>query len=128
MGVHLARGATGDGGRQALDELSHALRRGESVSIAVDGPRGPAYKPRRGCVLLAQQTGAPIVPVSYRCARGIESPRWDRALFPTPFDRVVVRYGAPLDVSGLSESDALGRVEAAMLESMGTAYADTWRV
>ena len=118
MGVHTARGSSGEGGRQALSELSQALRRRESVSIAVDGPRGPAYKAKRGCVLLAQETGAPIVPVSYHCARGIRSPRWDQALFATPFDRIIVCYGAPLDVAGLSEKDALDRVDAALLEGM----------
>ena len=118
MGVRTARGASGDGGREALNELAAVLRRGESVSIAVDGPAGPAYKPKRGCVVLTRETGAPIVPVSYRCARGLESPRWDRALFPTPFDRILVRYGAPLDVSDLPEDEALRRVESAMRASI----------
>jgi lysophospholipid acyltransferase (LPLAT)-like uncharacterized protein len=115
MGLRLARGATGDGGRAALRELTEALRRGEAVSIAVDGPAGPVGKVKRGCVELAQATGAPIVPVAYECARGVKTWRWDRALFPTPFDRNVVRYGPPLDVRGLALPEAQRRVEEAML-------------
>lgn len=115
MGLRLARGATGDGGREALRELMEALRRGEAVSIAVDGPAGPVGKVKRGCVELAQATGAPIVPVAYECARGVRTWRWDRALFPTPFDRIEVRYGPPLDVSGLSVEEALRRTREAML-------------
>jgi len=115
MGLQLARGATGDGGREALRELTEALRRGEAVSIAVDGPAGPVAKVKRGCVELAQATGAPIVPIAYDCARGVKTWRWDRALFPTPFDRIVVRYGPALDVSGLTVDEAQRRTREVML-------------
>jgi lysophospholipid acyltransferase (LPLAT)-like uncharacterized protein len=115
MGVRTARGATGDRGRQALQQLAEALGRGESVSMAVDGPAGPAFKVKGGCVDLGLQTGAPLVPVAYRCSRQIEVPRWDRALVPTPFDRIRVRYGDAVHLSGLSRDDARNRVETAML-------------
>jgi lysophospholipid acyltransferase (LPLAT)-like uncharacterized protein len=115
MGLQLARGATGDGGREALRELTEALRRGEAVSIAVDGPAGPVAKVKRGCVELAQATGAPIVPIAYDCARGVKTWRWDRALFPTPFDRIVIRYGSPLDLRGLAVDEAQRRTREAML-------------
>jgi len=115
LGLRLARGATGDGGREALQALMQALRRGEAVSIAVDGPAGPAGKVKRGCVELAQATGAPIVPIAYDCARGVRTWRWDHALFPTPFDRIVIRYGPPLDVRGLTLPEAQRRTEEAML-------------
>ena len=115
MGLRLARGATGDGGREALRELIEALRRGEAVSIAVDGPAGPAGEVKRGCVELAQAASAPIIPVAYDCARGMKTWRWDRALFPTPFDRILVRYGPALDVSGLPIAEAQRRTKEAML-------------
>ncbi len=115
MGMQIARGATGDGGREALRELTEALRRGDAVSIAVDGPAGPVAKVKRGCVELAQATGAPIVPGAYDCARGVRTWRWDRALFPTPFDRIDVRYGPPLDVGGLGVEEAQRRTREAML-------------
>ncbi len=115
MGLQLARGATGDGGQEALRQLVEALRHGEAVSIAVDGPAGPVGKVKRGCVELAQATGAPLVPVAYDCARGVKTWRWDRALFPTPFDRIVVRYGPALDVSGLTLAEAQQRTREAML-------------
>lgn len=115
LGLRLARGATGDGGREALRELMEALRRGEAVSIAVDGPAGPVGKVKRGCVELAQATGAPIVPIAYDCARGVRTWRWDRALFPTLFDRIDIRYGPPLDVSSLSVEEARRRTREAML-------------
>jgi lysophospholipid acyltransferase (LPLAT)-like uncharacterized protein len=119
MGMSVARGASGGGGRAALAELATALRGGASVSIAVDGPAGPAFKVKRGCVDLAQETGAPIVPVAYDCARGVRTWNWDRALIPTPFDHVVVRYGPALDVAGQPLDDGLRLVEEAMLANAG---------
>jgi len=120
MGMDVARGASGGGGREALAELAKALRDGASASIAVDGPAGPACKVKRGCIDLAQETGAPIVPIAYQCARGVETWRWDHALFPTPLDRVVVRYGPALDVAGLPLDEALRVVEEAMLVNGGS--------
>ena len=35
--------------------------------LAVDGPAGPAYRLRKGCLYLAQRTGMPIVPLSFVC-------------------------------------------------------------
>jgi lysophospholipid acyltransferase (LPLAT)-like uncharacterized protein len=115
LGIRTARGSSAGGGRAALRELKDALARGESVIIAVDGPAGPAFKVKRGCVELAQECGVPIVPVAYSCARGFALPRrWDRALFATPFDRVVVRFGPAIDVSADSPENGAARVERAL--------------
>ncbi len=108
MGIQLARGASGDAGREALDELREALRRGESVVLAVDGPAGPPFRVKRGCVELARSAGVPIIPVAYRSRHGREVPgRWDRMLLVRPFDRVTVTYGEPLTPG--AESDAAVR-------------------
>ena len=96
-GLNLVRGASGERGKQALEELSQGLGFGRSVTIAVDGPAGPVFQVKRGCADLALRTGAPIVPVNYRCGRGLTlGRRWDQTLLPTPFDRIVVRYGPPI--------------------------------
>src|SRR5205085_9271262 len=50
VGLRIARGASGQSGaRSALGALERALAAGDSVSIAVDGPAGPAFKAKRGC-------------------------------------------------------------------------------
>ena len=69
FGLRLALGTSGDGGAAALDALAAALLRGEAVALAVDGPGGPPFRVKRGCVLLAERTGAPIVPIAYRTLR-----------------------------------------------------------
>ncbi len=80
-----------------LATLVLSIGRGDSVTLAVDGPAGPAFRVKRGCVELARAARVPIIPVGYRCQRGATvARRWDRLLVPSVADRIVVRYGAPL--------------------------------
>ena len=96
-GLRLVRGTSGDRGKQALEEMAAVIASGDSVTIAIDGPAGPRFQAKRGCADLSVRTGAPIVPVSYEVKRGGTLKwRWDHTLMPVPFDRIVVRYGAPI--------------------------------
>jgi len=96
-GLRIVFGTSRDRGKQALDELAVLLADGRSITLAVDGPAGPAFEPKRGCVELSIRTGAAMVPVKYECRRGITMNwRWDRTLMPLPFDDIVVRYGDPI--------------------------------
>src|SRR5512144_3274434 len=111
-GLRLVRGAFGERGKEAREELRQLLMRGQSVVLAVDGPRGPAFEAKRGCVDLAKSAGVPIVPVAYRCTRGHEFRwRWDRTLMPLPFGTIRIVHGAPIDASG-GEEETLQRVHA----------------
>lgn len=106
-GLRLVRGASGDRGKQALEELTRVVAGGGAVTIAVDGPAGPVFRVKRGCADLAVRTGAPIIPVNYTCRRGIDLRwRWDKSYLPMPFDRIVVRYGTPISAEG-REAEAL---------------------
>lgn len=114
MGLRLVRGASGERGRAALDELKEVLRCGESVALAVDGPHGPRFRAKRGCVDLAKAAGVPIVPIAYRCSRAHEFRwRWDHMLMPLPFGRIEVVCGVPMAPSG-SDEEVLARVETGL--------------
>jgi len=114
-GFRLVRGASRDRGKQALEELTRVVEGGGSVTIAVDGPAGPVFQVKRGCADLAITTGAPIVPVNYTCRRGIDLPwRWDQSYLPTPFDRIVVRYGSPIRAEGRAAEELIEAVQAAV--------------
>lgn len=113
LGLRLVRGTSGAGGRHALAALARVLAEGGSVVLAVDGPGGPVFQAKSGCIDLARLTGAPIVPLAYvtRRPRTVRR-RWDRMLLVLPFDRVTVRTGPVLLLS--DEIDALNRVESAL--------------
>jgi len=115
-GLRLVRGASGERGKEALPELAAILQRNKSVVLAVDGPRGPAFVVRPGCVTLARMTGVPIVPVAYEANPPVTVPlRWDAMSVALPLSRIKVRYGAPLTVSeSETDAEALQRVSYAL--------------
>src|SRR5437588_12162305 len=63
FGFDVVRGSSSRMGAAALLELSNVLSSGHDVLITPDGPRGPAYELGPGISLLAQKTGAPVVPI-----------------------------------------------------------------
>jgi len=96
-GLRLVQGASGQQGREAAAQLDACLRRGESVFIAVDGPSGPIFKVKRGCIDIAFTAGVPIIPVGYTLSRAKPNRRrWDLQLMPALFDDIYVRFGEPL--------------------------------
>lgn len=96
LGVRLVRGTSGAGGQEALEELAQKVRDGDSVLLAVDGPRGPAFVAKSGCARLADETGASLWAIGYKASRSAEFPTWDRQLWPLPFSRVEVAV-VPVD-------------------------------
>ena len=87
FGAAVARGSTSRRGRQALLELSRLAARGYDLAITPDGPRGPCYEVQPGIIALAQVTGLPIAPVSYRLYWKLRFKSWDRFMIPIPFTR-----------------------------------------
>ena len=83
--------------QSAIELMSEEIVQNKnSVVIAIDGPEGPIYEPKRGFLDLAKATGAKVVPMVYTCKHGKPSTlRWDRILWPRPFDHVLVQYGDP---------------------------------
>jgi len=94
QGAGIIYGTVANRGRDALDRLRQLLVGGGSVALAVDGPAGPAFRVKRGCVELAAAAGVPVIPVAYRSARAlVRNERWDRQVLVFPFDRVEVTVG-----------------------------------
>lgn len=86
-------------GAEALRGLAKALKRGHSVALTPDGPRGPNQKAQAGVAQLARLTGLPVVPIAYsvRYAKIFDS--WDRFLLPlpVPFSKGVMVIGTPIE-------------------------------
>jgi len=115
LGLRLVRGSSGDGGRAALSRLADALREGGSVELAVDGPAGPPFVAKPGCVDLALSTGAPIVALGYRGDLCFVTPgRWDEQLMVLPFAAVTLT-AVPVPVrEGDTRETLLARVQSAL--------------
>ncbi len=110
FGFHVVRGSSKRKGERALLGLVDGLRKGRSVAIAVDGPRGPIYEVKQGAAYLAGKLGAPIVPVITSARRyWILDKIWDKYLLPVPFTKGVVFYGEPIIVRDKTEGELEGK-------------------
>jgi len=87
-GAHVVRGSGSYTGMRAVRGVYQAIvKDGISPGITPDGPRGPCYVVQDGVMSLAQLTGLPIIPFSYRLDWKIRLKSWDRFQIPLPFSR-----------------------------------------
>ena len=123
FGVQPVRGSTSRRGPQALRELVSWSERGYDLTITPDGPRGPRYTVQEGAVALAQLTGLPVVPASYRLRWRIRAPSWDRFEIPLPFTRCDLRVGSflrvPREAAGAEREAFRQQLENALRELTG---------
>lgn len=119
-GYRILRGSSSHSIIRAWNEMKRELLRGGEVIIVPDGPRGPDRKLKQGCLRLAQETGAFLVPFTFSASRKKILKTWDRFLIFYPFSKVVVLLGQPLAIrSGLTEHELekeRQKVEKLMIE------------
>lgn len=106
FGFDVVRGSSKRKGDRALLGLVDALRKGKSLALAVDGPRGPIYEAKQGVTYMAGKLNKPIVPVMTGAKRfWLLEKIWDKYLLPKPFTRGVIMYGEAIVVNGISEEE-----------------------
>jgi lysophospholipid acyltransferase (LPLAT)-like uncharacterized protein len=113
LGYRTVRGSTSRGAARALIGLSRAVKEGHDLAITPDGPRGPAKSFAAGALVVAQRTGAPMVPVAVSASRGWRLKSWDRFLIPKPFARVHIAYGDLVSIQPGDVRDAADEADRA---------------
>ncbi|TFH30231.1 MAG: DUF374 domain-containing protein [Myxococcales bacterium] len=96
FGIHSTRGSSTRGAVGGTLALLRALKRGNSVALIPDGPRGPAGVAKAGAVELSNAAGVPLYPLAFSANRAVRLTGWDRMLLPLPGARVVCVVGAPI--------------------------------
>jgi lysophospholipid acyltransferase (LPLAT)-like uncharacterized protein len=105
LGYQCIRGSSTRGGSSALLEMITAMKTSIYNSVlAVDGPRGPIYKVKKGVVILSKQTGYPILPVGVKLSSAfcIQN-SWNKALIPKPFSKVEIKFGNVISVPSTAD-------------------------
>jgi hypothetical protein len=120
LGIGAAHGSSRRGGVAVFREAGRVLGDGRSVAITPDGPRGPRRVAQPGVARLARLTGTAVIPVGVAVSRARRLSSWDRMIFPLPFARGAIVYGAPLSPGAAETDEALRQ---AIAEGM-TAAAD----
>jgi len=99
-GCRPVRGSGGKprkGGSRAMHQMIRHVRGGRPAALTVDGPLGPRGRVHPGILMLAEKTGAKIIPVSVLPTRRIVLQKtWDRFQLPLPGATIDVRFGPPL--------------------------------
>jgi lysophospholipid acyltransferase (LPLAT)-like uncharacterized protein len=109
MGLTVIRSSPGERSRESLGRLIAALKTGKSVALAADGPAGPAFQTKSGCIDLARAAGVPIIPVACRSRKGRSNlDRWDQLYDVRKFDEIEACYGSPIFIEP-SEPDSVAR-------------------
>ncbi len=105
-GFKVLRGSSSHSMVGAWKDMLRELRSGGELIIVPDGPRGPDRVLKEGCLRLAQETGAWIVPFSYSASRRWLLKSWDRFLVFKPFSRLAVIFDKPFTVDRGLAGDA----------------------
>jgi lysophospholipid acyltransferase (LPLAT)-like uncharacterized protein len=128
MGIGVIRGSNTRGGLRALLEMIRTAGEPAHLGITPDGPRGPRRQLQAGTVMVASQTGIPILPIGVGFSRAWRAPSWDRFAVPCPFSTMVGVVGEPIVIPPDLSRDELkhfqSHVQARLLEL--TASAEEW--
>jgi lysophospholipid acyltransferase (LPLAT)-like uncharacterized protein len=114
FGFTAVRGSSTRGGVRALLGMHNLIAQGRSVAFTIDGPRGPRYVAKPGPVLLARNTGVPLVPVHIGVAHAWVLNSWDAFMIPKPFSRALLQVGRMMQVPRDADSAVLERCHAEM--------------
>ena len=98
LGFGYVRGSSSKGGIKALRNMIDYLKSGRSAGILADGPLGPPRIAKIGPIIIARDSGVPIVPIVWGCDRFWTLNSWDRYLIPKPFSKIVIRCEDPIFV------------------------------
>lgn len=120
LGYRTVRGSTSRGAARALLGLVRVIGEGNDLAITPDGPRGPAKSVAPGTLVVAQRSGAPILPIAMQASSAWRLKSWDSFIIPKPFARVHVSYGDLVYIERADVRDALaesGRVSAGLADA-----------
>lgn len=117
MGIVTLRGSTSKGGAKALKKAISFIKKGGSIIITPDGPRGPRHSVADGAVAIAQIAKMPIIAVSCRASLAWNLKSWDKMFIPKPFSKIEFYVGEPFYVSGLSKEEAKNKIKTRMLNN-----------
>ena len=107
LGFRNVRGSSTRGGSRALREMVQEIREGAIAGMLADGPQGPARVAKMGSVMMARDTGVPLIPVLWGADRCWVFNSWDKYLVPKPFARVAVLYAEPIRIPSAAQGDAM---------------------
>lgn len=130
LGLQVVRGSSSSGGARGLRGMIRAVRAGSNAAFAVDGPRGPAHRAKRGALVVSERARARIVPVASAARRAwVLYGAWDRFEIPLPFTTVAIAVGAPQSFGTTSDGvlELARAIQRERIRALEACQRATWR-
>jgi len=127
LGFRVIRGSTGRGGVRAAVEAIRHLRKGGVMAMTPDGPRGPSQKIQDGILLMAQKSGAALVPVGLSANPRKIASSWDKYLVPMPFSKGAIVFGEKTYIRADATEDEVNEIRARLEEECNLLQDDAER-
>lgn len=104
LNYEVVRGSTSKGAISGAVKLLKHARKGHSLGIAPDGPRGPRFHVSEGVIFLAEKSKLPVVPLGLHINRYKTFEKsWDKFKLPGLFSKAVLYFGEPIFITGDTE-------------------------
>lgn len=113
------RGSSRDGAVKALIDALKFVKKGGSMAITPDGPKGPLHSVANGVVVLSQKADVPIITQHVHASKCWRLKGWDKMMIPKPFGTLTFTSGAPFKLTGLSMEDAKQKVIDELMKDYG---------
>jgi lysophospholipid acyltransferase (LPLAT)-like uncharacterized protein len=118
------------GGIGAFKEMVRALEENYNVALTADVPKRSRIA-GLGIIMLARESGRPIMPFAIATSRFLRLKNWDRTTINLPFGRGVLVGGeiimVPPDADAQTMEELRARLEATMNDATRRAYAQVGR-
>jgi lysophospholipid acyltransferase (LPLAT)-like uncharacterized protein len=113
------------GGVGAFKEMVRVLEQGINMALTADVPKRSRVA-GMGIIMLARESGRPIMPFAMATSRFIQLKNWDRTTINLPFGRGVLVGGEPIEVPADADQAAMEtlrlRLEATLNDATRRAY------
>ena len=124
LGYRTTRGSTGRGGVRAAVRAIKALRDGGVLAMTPDGPRGPTGVVQDGIMVIAQRSGATLVPLGISANRRWSVHSWDRYMVPRPFARTLILAGEGLVVPAKATPEEVEAIRVRLQDAIARLQAE----
>ncbi|HWB46612.1 MAG TPA: glycosyltransferase N-terminal domain-containing protein [Hyphomicrobiaceae bacterium] len=114
------------GGAHAYMAAVQALRDGRTIAMTADVPGGEARRAGLGIVMVARQSGRPIVPVAIATSRYIALPTWSRMTINLPYSGLGFAVGPIIRVPREAEGEELEHYRQAVEQAMQVATTEAF--
>ena len=114
------------GGVGAFKSMLRVLEEGTNMALTADVPK-VARKAGLGIIMLARESGRPILPVAITTSRFKRMNNWDRSVINLPFGRGVIAGGDVIRVPANADDADMEQLRAQLEQQLNEVYLRSYR-